>query len=516
MSELPREYNAAVDLVDRHLAEGRGSRLAYRDDRGAYTYAELGERVNRAGNALAELGVEPEHRVLLLMLDTIDFVALFLGAIKLGAIPIPINTLLKPADYSFYLRDSRARVVVVSDALLPQLDAALADRPRTLRHVVVASSPLGGASGSHPRYDELAARASTSLEAASTSPDEVAFWLYSSGSTGAPKGAMHLHSHLMTTAHCYASGVLGLRPDDVVFSAAKLFFAYGLGNALTFPLAIGASAILCAERPTPAVVARVMRSGSPTIFCGVPTLFASLLADADIEKNGLSSALRLSVSAGEGLPRHLGEAWQARFGTPILDGIGSTELLHIFLSNRPDDVRYGTTGKPVPGYDVKLVGEDGEPVADGEEGSLWVRGASACVGYWNQREKSLASFHGSWTRTGDRYVRDEDGYYVYCGRADDMLKVGGIWVSPFEVESALAAHPSVLEAAVVGAGDAEGLIKPKAFVVLKSGAAATEAELKAFVKERLAPYKCPRWIELVGELPKTATGKVQRFKLRAG
>jgi benzoate-CoA ligase family protein len=511
-----REYNAAADLVDRHLAEGRGASIAYRDDRGVYTYAELAERVNRAGNALAELGIEPEHRVLLLMLDTIDFVALFLGAMKLGAVPIPINTLLKPADYAFYLRDSRARVVVVSDALLPQLDLALTDRPRTLRHVVVASSPLGGSSGVYARYDDLAARASTALEAAPTSPDDVAFWLYSSGSTGAPKGAMHLHSHLLKTATCYAQGVLGLGPDDVVFSAAKLFFAYGLGNALTFPLAIGASALLCAERPTPSCVARVMRTGSPTIFCGVPTLFAALLADEDIRKSGLSSALRLSVSAGEGLPRHLGEAWQARFGAPILDGIGSTELLHIFLSNRPGDVRYGTTGKPVPGYDLKLVGDDGSEVRDGEEGSLWVRGDTACIGYWNQREKSLASFHGPWTRTGDRYVRDEDGYYVYCGRADDMLKVGGIWVSPFEVESALAAHPSVLEAAVVGAADAEGLVKPKAYVVLKAGASASEDELKAFVKERLAPYKYPRWIELVAELPKTATGKVQRFKLRAG
>jgi benzoate-CoA ligase family protein len=507
---FPRDYNATVDLVDRHL-ESRGDRVAYIDDRGAYTYSDLAERVNRAGNVLRELGVEREQRVLLLLLDTIDFPALFLGAMKIGAVPVPINTLLKPADYSFFLRDSRARTAIVSDALVPVFDAA--DRPPSLAHVLTASSPLGGASA-HPRYDDLAARASASLEPAETSPDDVAFWLYSSGSTGAPKGAVHLHAHLMRTAKLYAEGVLGMRSDDVVYSAAKLFFAYGLGNALTFPLAAGATAILCAERPTPACVARVMRARSPTIFCGVPTLFASLLADADIREHGLSSSLRISVSAGEGLPRHLGEAWEARFGTSILDGIGSTEMLHIFLSNRPGDVRYGTTGKPVPGYELELRGDDGSPVADSEEGSLWVKGETACTGYWNQREKSLASFHGPWTRTGDRYVRDAAGYYTYSGRADDMLKVGGIWVAPFEVESALAGHPAVLEAAVVGATDRDGLVKPKAFVVLKEGASATPSELKAFVKDRLAPYKYPREIELVSELPKTATGKVQRFKLR--
>jgi acyl-coenzyme A synthetase/AMP-(fatty) acid ligase len=287
----------------------------------------------------------------------------------------------------------------------------------------------------------------------------------------------------MRTARLYAQGVLGIRADDVVFSAAKLFFAYGLGNALTLPLSVGASAVLCAERATPAAVSRVMMQHQPTIFCGVPTLFASLLADAQVKERGVSPRLRISTSAGEGLPRHIG----------------------------------GTTGKPVPGYELKLVGDDGGAVPDGEEGSLWVSGATACAGYWNQRERSLATFHGPWTRTGDRYVRSSDGYYTYCGRADDMLKVGGVWVSPFEVESALAAHPAVLEAAVVGAPDGDGLIKPKAFVVLKAGqpgSAELEVELKSFVKERLAPFKYPRWIEFTGELPKTATGKIQRFKLR--
>ncbi|MCU1282759.1 MAG: Benzoate-CoA ligase [bacterium] len=518
MEPFPPRYNAAVDLVDRHVTEGRGARIAYRDDRGTYRYAELLQRVDAAGGALAALGIEPEQRVLLLLHDTIDFPAVFLGAIKLGAVPVPLNTMMTSADYAFFVRDSRARAIVVSDALLPALDLALGGSPPGLRHVVVASSPLGdGGSGAHPRLDDLLARAPATLAAADTSPDDVAFWLYSSGSTGTPKGAIHLHAHLRRTATLYAERVLGIVADDVVYSAAKLFFAYGLGNALTFPLAVGASAVLCAERPTPAVVARVMRAHAPTIFCGVPTLFASLLAEADVAAHGLSPSLRVSTSAGEGLPRHVGEAWRARFGSDILDGIGSTELLHIFLSNRPGAVRYGTTGTPVPGYEVALRGEDGMPVADGEEGALWVRGETACAGYWNRRALSLATFHGDWTRTGDRYVRDADGYYTYSGRSDDMLKVGGIWVAPFEVESALAAHPAVLEAAVVGAPDGEGLIKPKAYVVLKPGhaaGAALDGELKQFVKARLAPFKYPRTIEFVAELPKTATGKIQRYKLR--
>jgi benzoate-CoA ligase family protein len=515
--DFPAVYNAACDLVDRHVDEGRGARTAYHDDRGRYTYQDLKDRVDAAGNILRSLGVLPEQRVLLLLLDTVDFPALFLGAMKIGAVPVPVNTLLTPSDYAFFLRDSRARVVVVSDALLPKLEAALADRPPSLSQIVVASSPLGGSAGAHPTLDHFYATASKSLQPAATSPDDTAFWLYSSGSTGAPKAAIHLHAHLLRTAALYAQGILGLTDGDLVYSAAKLFFAYGLGNALTFPLSVGGAAVLCAERPTPAVVARVMRSHQNTVFCGVPTLFASLLADPDVMQNGLSPSLRIATSAGEGLPRHVGESWCNRFKIDILDGIGSTEMLHIFLSNRPGAVRYGTTGQPVPGYELELRGDDGASVADGEEGSLWVRGATACAGYWNQRDRSLATFHGPWTRTGDRYLRSSDGYYTYCGRSDDMLKVGGIWVSPFEVEGALAAHPSVLEAAVVGAPDQEGLIKPKAFVVLKPGVADSPSlphELQQFVKDRLAPYKYPRWIEIVAELPKTATGKIQRFKLR--
>jgi benzoate-CoA ligase family protein len=492
---FPRTYNAAVDLLDRNLAEGRGDKIAYRDDTRSLTYAALVERVNRAGNLLRTLGVQPEQRVMIAMLDSVDFPAMFLGAMKIGAVPVPVNTLLTPEDYVFLAEDSRARVLCVSDALAAKFPS--------VQHTLKSST-----------LEARLAEQSSELEAFPTTPDDVAFWLYSSGSTGKPKGVLHLHSLLMWTAALYGIGVLGMRETDVVYSAAKLFFAYGLGNALTFPLAVGATAILTSERPTPAVVGRVMREHRPTLFGGVPTLFASMLADPNF---AVSPSLRASLSAGEALPKHVGESWKARFGSDILDGIGSTELLHIFLSNRHGDIHYGTSGRPVPGYDLEIRGDDGQGVPDGEEGSLWVRGPSAAMAYWNARERSLATFHGPWTRTGDRYVRDQDGYYTYSGRADDMLKVSGIWVSPFEVESALAAHESVLEAAVVGHPDADGLIKPKAYVVLKEPGRdreGLEAALKAFVKDRLAPYKYPRWIEFVTELPKTATGKIQRFRLR--
>ena len=518
---VPREYNAAFDFIDRHVVEGRGARVAVIDDLGSTTYAELAARTSRAANALRALGVRSEDRVMMCMLDTVDFPTVFFGAMKCGAVAVPVNTLLMTGDYAFMLRDSRARVVVVSDALYAKLAPAIAASPH-VEHVLIASSSIGGEDGGKPRLDALLEAASPECDAASTTSDDVAFWLYSSGSTGTPKGAIHLHADLVWTAALYGRGVLGIHEDDVVFSAAKLFFAYGLGNAMTFPFHVGGAAVLLAERPTHAAVMRVMRAHRPTIFGGVPTLYASILADDANRRETGSPALRASISAGEALPKHLGEKWRERFGTDILDGIGSTEMLHIFVSNRPGDVRYGTTGKPVPGYDVKLVGEDGALAKDGEEGALWVRGPSSAVAYFNQRQKSLETFHGPWTRTGDTYVRDADGYYTYAGRDDDMLKVGGIWVSPFEVESALAAHADVLEAAVVGQPDADGLVKPTAFVVLMEGRAAegNDArdaivfELKAFVKERLAPYKYPRWNEIVRELPKTATGKIQRFKLR--
>ena len=502
--ELPRSYNAAVDLLDRHVVEGRGDRIAVIDDDGHYSYRELAARADRAAGALHALGVQPEQRVALVMLDSVDFAAAFLGAIKLGAVPVPLNTMLTADDYGYMLRDSRARAVIASSSLYDKLKPAIA----ACSGIAVA---VIGAVEDALSWHALVEEAEPITHAAETTPDDIAFWLYSSGSTGKPKGAMHLHGSLIWTAALYALPILGIRADDIVYSAAKLFFAYGLGNALTFPFAAGATAVLCADRPTPATVLRVMQQHQPTIFGGVPTLFAQMLADPAWTRDAMP-ALRVSMSAGEALPKHISERWKERTGTEILDGIGSTEMLHIFLSNRPGDITYGTTGRPVPGYELLLRGDDGEVLPQGSEGALWVRGPSTSVGYWGDRARSLATFHGTWTRTGDQYLHNADGTWTYCGRGDDMLKVGGIWVSPFEVESALASHPAVLEAAVVGHEDHDGLTKPKAFVVLRSEV--TADELKAFVKDRLAPYKYPRWVEMVAELPKTATGKIQRFKLR--
>ena len=499
-------YNATADLLERNLAHP--DRPVFRQDGRVTTYGALCERANRAGNALKALGVELEQRVLLCMLDTPDLPAVFWGAMKAGLVPVPVNTLLTTADYDYLLRDSRARVLVVSAALLSKLEPALRGQP-FLHSVVVA----GGSVPGHVALDELLAQARPDLDPAATTRDDVAFWLYSSGSTGQPKGAIHLHGDLAETARLYGEGILGLRPDDVVFSAAKLFFAYGLGNAMTFPFAAGATSVLLADRPTPQSVAALLQKEKPTFFFGVPTLFAGMLADSTA--TDLGGRLRFCVSAGEPLPRDIGLRWRERYGVDILDGIGSTELLHIFLSLRPGDVRYGTTGKPVPGYEIQIVDEQDRPLPPGEIGELRVSGPSSAVAYWNNRQKSLHAFRGRWTYTGDKYLQDADGYFVYCGRSDDMIKAGGQWVSPAEVESALVAHPSVLEAAVVAHKDENQLDKPKAFVVLKPGARATSEELQRFVKERLAPFKYPRWVEFVEGLPKTATGKIQRFKLRS-
>jgi benzoate-CoA ligase family protein len=506
--QIPRHYNAAVDFIDRHLDEGRGDKVAFIDDTGELTYRALAEHVNRVGNGLLELGVQMEQRVLMVMVDTVRFPAVFFGAIKIGAVPVPVNTLLTAADYDELLRDSRARVLIVSASLYDKLAPILPGQP-FLEHIVI-----DGDVGEHRSLEQLMARASPALTPAATTADDVAFWLYTSGSTGRLKGAVHLQADLVYTAEYYGASVLGMREDDRVFSAAKLFFAYGLGNAMSFPLRVGATVILMAERPTPQAVLRRLTEQRPTIFCGVPTLYAAMLAAPDLPTGG---ALRICVSAGEALPADVGRRFRERTGVDVLDGIGSTEMLHIFLSNRPGAVRYGTTGKVVPGYALKLVDEAGQPVPAGEIGDLWVSGPSAAVQYWNKRELSLRTFVGGWTRTGDHYRIDKEGYYVYQGRSDDMLKVGGIYVSPFEVEAALIEHAAVLEAAVIGQPDEHGLIKPRALVVLKERAHGSEAlieELKAHVKERLAPYKYPRWVEFVSELPKTATGKIQRFKLR--
>jgi 4-hydroxybenzoate-CoA ligase/benzoate-CoA ligase len=510
--EVPRDYNVAVDLVDRRVDEGLGDKIAFIDDGGSHSYGDLQDRVNRFGNGLKDLGLQIEQRVMMLQLDSIDFPIAFFGAIKAGIVPIPVNTLLTGDDYAYMLRDSRARALVVSAALLPVVAPILGDLPQ-LRHVIVTGD---GDAGGHLAMADLLSAASPDLAAAATSCDDVAFWLYSSGSTGRPKGAPHLQADIIHTAVYYAIAVLGIQADDVVFSAAKLFFAYGLGNAMTFPMAVGATAVLMAERPTPESVMARLHDHQVTIFYGAPTLFAGILADQSIDRAAASERLRRCVSAGEALPENVAQRWVERFGVDVLDGIGSTEMLHIFISNTPGEIRYGSTGRPVPGYLCRLTDDAGHEVPRGEIGDLLVSGPSSAPYYWNNREKSIATFEGAWTRTGDKYLQDEDGFFVYAGRSDDMLKVSGIWVSPFEVESALAAHDAVLEAAVVGKADNDELIKPKAVVALQSGegSEALADELKQFVKDRLAPYKYPRWVEFVDELPKTATGKIQRFKLR--
>ncbi|HUF93986.1 MAG TPA: benzoate-CoA ligase family protein [Candidatus Limnocylindria bacterium] len=511
--DLPARFNVASCFVDRHLAGGGAAAPAFVCEDRVLTYADLADLANRTGNALLELGVRMEDRVLMLCLDAPEFVGTFWGAIKMGAVPVPVNTLMRAADYLYFLNDSRAKVAVISAPLMAEVGPILGQAPH-LRHVLVA----GGPAGSHLSWEERVGKASGILTAADTSKDDAAFWLYSSGSTGFPKGAVHLHHDMVVCYETYARQVLGIRADDRVFSAAKLFFAYGLGNAGYFPLGAGAHSVLYPHRPTPEGVFDVIARRRATLYFGVPTLYAAMLAVKDADQRWDLSSLRLCVSAGEALPEEIYTRWQDRFGVEIIDGIGTTEILHIFLSNRPGAARPGSSGVPVPGYEAIVVDDDGRPVPRGEIGNLRVKGDSTMAFYWNKHDKTKDTLFGHWIQTGDKYYQDEDGYYWYAGRADDMLKVGGIWVSPVEVEGTLIKHPAVLEAAVVGHEDTDRLVKPRAFVVLKDAAAGEPAlaeTLKAFVKDKIAPYKYPRWIEFVSELPKTATGKIQRFKLRS-
>jgi benzoate-CoA ligase family protein len=557
---VPDTFNVATHFVDRNVADGRGDRVAIEcgDDR--ITYRDVLLRVNRLGSALRDrLGVRPEERVVLLLADGPEFVYSFFGAIKIGAVPVPLNTLWKPADYQYVLRDSRAAVIIASEALLPQIEQIPASERRTLKHTVVVadrhseavskpmwSSPSGGpevrrkpdARGFETAFSELLDAGSPELDAEPTSRDAPAFWQYSSGSTGLPKGCVHLQHDLVICAELYGKGVLDIGPADRTFSVAKLFFAYGLGNALTMPFSVGATTILWPGPPTPQNVYAVIEKHRPTVFYSVPTGYGMMLAHqrgvdtrvgpdtADVGADpgrhpepvdfDLSS-IRIAISAGEALPDALSSRFKERFGIDIIDAIGSTEAAYMFISNRPGAIRSGSSGLIVPGYDARLLDDAGAHVPRGEIGNLWIEGDSVCAAYWNQHEKTKSTIQGRWLRTGDKYTQDEDGYFYYAGRSDDMLKVGGQWVSPVEVESALIAHAAVLECGVVGHEDHDALTKPMAFVVLRDGAtgsAELAKELQQFVRERLAEYKRPRWVEFLPELPKTATGKIQRFKLR--
>ena len=510
--ELPDRYNAAETFIDEHRGV-RESAVAIRCQGQTVTYGDLAANVDRCGNAFRELGVGMEQRVCIFCLDSPSFVYAFFGAIKLGAVPVPVNTLLVPRDLAYILNDSRAVAIIVSAPLLPKVLEIRGQCPR-LRHILVAGAdaPQGTLS-----FEQALAAANDELSPAETTPDDACFWLYSSGTTGFPKGAVHLQHDMIYCCDTYGASVLRTTDSDRHFTVSPLFHAYGLGNGVFFPFRVGASTVFKPERPTSELVYSLITKEKPTILFTAPTFYAALLAYPEENFAYDLSSLRMCVSAGEALPKPIFDQWKRRFGVEILDGIGATEMLHIFISNFPGKARGGTSGTPVPGYKAKLVDDDGKELGRDETGNLWVSGDSCAAYYWNKHEKSKAAFRGDWYVTGDKYHVDADGYYTYEGRSDDMLKVSGQWVSPAEVEAALMEHPAVLECGVVGAKDKDELVKPKAFVLLKNGRKPSEQlaeELKTFVKGRITPYKYPRWIEFVPDLPKTVTGKIQRFKLR--
>ena len=525
MTVLPDIFNAASHFVDRNVAEGRGAKVAIECGDERVTYGQIAERVNRFGSALRGLGVQPEQRVVLILQDTPAFAYSFFGAIKAGIVPVPLNTLWRAKDYAHALNDSSARAVVISASLLREFDAIDRARLTRLEHVIIVRPSSAKAEASadrsegnlHPEaidFEALIAGGSPALDAEPTHKDAMAFWLYSSGSTGGPKGCVHLQHDMFVCAEAYAKGVLDMRESDRCFSAAKLFFAYGLGNALYMPFAVGATSILLPDPPTAPRVYEIIAKHKPTLLFSVPTNFGMLLShEGDFDL----SSVRHAVSAGEALPEPLFRRFKQRFGVEILDAIGSTECLHMFIANYPGRVRPGSSGELVPGYEARIVDDYDQSLTTGEMGNLLIKGDSTCAYYWNQHEKTKQTIQGEWIRTGDKYSRDADGYYWYGGRSDDMLKAGGIWVSPVEIENVLIDHEAVQECAVVGRDDGHGLSKPFAFVVLKAqvtGSPELAAALQAFVRERLAEYKRPRGVEFVSELPKTATGKLQRFKLR--
>lgn len=510
--DVPRAFNAASYFVDRQAIEGRERRTALVCEDHEFDYGDVARGVNRMGNALRALGVRMEERVVLVLPDVPEFVYAFWGAMKIGAVPVPVNTRLTPRDYAYILDDTRATTAVVSETHAASIESVRGSL-RFLRHLIV----VGAATEPQLAFDTLIDSASAELDPAPTTSDDAAFWLYSSGTTGTPKGVIHLHHDMVACCHGFGRHVLEIGEDDRCFSVAKLFFAYGLGNALYYPFWVGASTVLDAAHPEPARVFQIMDRTRPTLFFAVPTAFAALLREATQTGRQTLGGVRRCFSAGEPLPKALYERWRARFGVEILDGIGSTEMCHTFIANRAGAARPGSSGTLVPGYDAMIVDDAGRAVPDGELGHLLVSGDSCCAGYWNQHERTKSAITGAWIRTGDTYRRDADGYFWYAGRADDMIKAGGIWVSPAEVESALIEHEAVLEAGVVGVADEDELIKPVAFVVLADGydaSPALEHTLRAFVKERIAPFKCPRRVVFIDALPKTATGKIQRYRLR--
>ncbi len=518
-------FNIAVPLIDRHVAEGRGGYPAIINadvsaDAGEHgekqvTYQQLAERVNQCGNLLSSLALEPRGRILMVVKDCPEFFYIFWGAIKSGLVPVPLNTLLRADDYRFMIEDSACAGLVYSPEYQSEVASALAASDHQPGFVLCTDGPSGLAN--------LMDGYAPVLEPAPATADSECFWLYSSGSTGRPKGAVHLHRDIAATCVHYAVDTLGITSEDVCFSAAKLFFAYGLGNGMTFPLWTGGVAVLSGQRPSPDMTFQIIEEHKPTIYFGVPTLYAAQLRALDEQAQDKQSrdfsSIRCCVSAGEALPADIFRRWREKTGTLILDGIGSTEALHIFISNTLNDHRPGTSGKPVPGYRMKILDDQDNPVSTGESGRLLIQGDSTSPYYWNNPQKTAETMVDGWLNTGDTYYQDSDGYYVYCGRSDDMLKVGGIWCSPVEIENRLIEHPKVLEAAIVGRPDIDELIKPEAFVVLNESKDASESlaeDLLKHCQDGLARYKYPRWVNFVDELPKTAIGKIQRFKLRTG